>query len=107
GPAAIGNDDVGRLGQHVDNFSLALVAPLETDDAGISFEKFRKAVGHAGRIGGLETEDRREEPVEGSEKREARRWGTAPFCCVLSPPPYHFSSANGCRGPSTFRSGRS
>ena len=39
GAAAVADDDVGVLGQEVDDLALALVAPLEADDGGIALEE--------------------------------------------------------------------
>ena len=39
GAAAVADDDVGVLGEEIDDLALALVAPLQADDAGIAFEK--------------------------------------------------------------------
>ncbi len=39
GTAAIADDDVGGFGQHVDDLALALVAPLQADDAAVAFEQ--------------------------------------------------------------------
>ena len=38
GPAAVAGDDVGVLGEEVDDLALAFVAPLESDDARVAFE---------------------------------------------------------------------
>ena len=38
GPAAIADDDVGVLGEEIDDLSFAFIAPLQADDAGISFK---------------------------------------------------------------------
>ena len=37
--AAVADDDLGVVGEEIDDLALALVAPLEADDAGIAFEE--------------------------------------------------------------------
>jgi hypothetical protein len=39
GAAAVADDDVGMLGEKIDDLPLALIPPLESDDNGISFEE--------------------------------------------------------------------
>ena len=39
GAAAVADDDVGVLGEEIDDLALALVAPLEADDNGISLQE--------------------------------------------------------------------
>ena len=39
GAAAIADDDIGVLGEKIDDLALALVSPLQADDAGIALKK--------------------------------------------------------------------
>src|SRR5262249_11356165 len=38
GAAAVADDDIGLLGQKIDDFALAFIAPLKAEDAGISLK---------------------------------------------------------------------
>jgi hypothetical protein len=44
GPAAIADDDVGFLGQEIDDLPFSFVAPLQTDDADVALQQRIHAV---------------------------------------------------------------
>src|SRR5207244_3991946 len=90
GAATVAHDDVGVLGEEIDDLSLALVAPLEADDAGVSLKN--RGV-HNGRPFNAREGEAPAEPVFHSARRSSA--GASPSHAGLRLPARQYERRRG------------